>query len=69
MSVSAGGSFKSGVIEAKNKPTHAAEAPRISCRFAFVNRESTAEKTSVATNKIPIHEAFDSGLLRVLLIR
>jgi len=37
--------------------THAADAPRTSCLLAFVNRERTAESSSVATSKIPIQTA------------
>lgn len=39
--------------------TYAAEAPSNSCRFAFVNRASAAEKSRVATSNNPIQIAFD----------
>ena len=48
--------------------THAAEAPKISCRLALVKSESTAEKTSVATKRIPMHLAFALDSLGPLLV-
>lgn len=44
---------------------HPAEAARISWRFALVNRESTAEKISVETSKMPIHTTFERLVLSV----
>lgn len=39
--------------------THAAQAPKISCRFALVNKKSTTENKREATSKTPMLVAFD----------
>lgn len=42
-----------------NKRTHAAHAPKISCRFALVNKKSTTENKREATSKTPMLVALD----------
>lgn len=50
---------------AQKKEAHPADAAKISCRLAIVNSESTAEKMSVATSKIPMHTTLDFWVLSV----
>lgn len=45
--------------------SHPAEAARISCRFALVNSESTAEKISVETRSTPMHMILARLVFRV----
>ena len=47
-------------ISGRAKRTYAAAAPKISCLFALVNTERTAENNKVNTNKTPIHVAVPS---------
>lgn len=44
---------------------HPADAAKISCRLAFVNSESTAEKMRVETRRTPMQMIFDRWTLSV----
>lgn len=43
--------------------TYAAEAAKISCLLALVNREMIPENSNVETSKMPMHTAFSLPVL------